>query len=72
MPSRPFASKSIAMPNDLDEKIKIACEVLKAQPILNKKIGVFYYRFFFRYHCFFVNDGSNVTLEKISKQNEKD
>jgi len=30
MPSRPCVSKSIAMPNDLDEKVKIAQEVLKA------------------------------------------
>jgi hypothetical protein len=41
MSNRPFASKSIAMPNDLDEKIEIAWEVLKAQLILNKKHGSF-------------------------------
>jgi hypothetical protein len=29
MLSRPFAVKIIAMPNDLDERIKIAWEVLK-------------------------------------------
>jgi hypothetical protein len=37
MPSQPSASKSIALPNDLDEKIEIAWEVLKVQLILNKK-----------------------------------
>ncbi len=37
MSSRPFATKIIAMPNDLDEEIKIAWEVLKAQFILNPK-----------------------------------
>jgi hypothetical protein len=35
MLSQPFASKSIAMPNDFDEKLKITWEVLKAQFILN-------------------------------------
>jgi hypothetical protein len=34
MPSRPCASKSIAMPNDLDEEIEIAWEVLKPQLII--------------------------------------
>jgi hypothetical protein len=47
MPSQPFASKSIALPNDLDEKIKVAWEVLKAQLILNKKTWVLHYRLFF-------------------------
>ncbi len=37
--SRPFASKSIAMPNDLDEELKIAWEVLKAQLMLKKNMG---------------------------------
>jgi hypothetical protein len=35
MPNRPFASKCIALPNDLDEKIKVAWEVLNAQFIVN-------------------------------------
>jgi hypothetical protein len=37
MPSWPSTFKSIALPNDLDEKIEIAWEVLKVQLILNKK-----------------------------------
>jgi hypothetical protein len=36
-PSQLCAFKSIPMPNDLDEKIKIEWEILKAQPIVNKK-----------------------------------
>jgi hypothetical protein len=59
------------MPNDFDEKIKIPWEVLKVQPILNKKIGVFHYRLFFPYHCFVVTDGSNVALEKINIENKQ-
>jgi hypothetical protein len=47
MPSWPFASKSIALPNDLDEKIEVAWEVLKAQLIVNKKTWVLHYRLFF-------------------------
>jgi len=47
LPSQPFASKSIAMPNDFDEKIEITWQVLKAQLIFNKKTWVFHYRFFF-------------------------
>jgi len=47
MPSQPSTSKNIAMPNDLDEEIKIAWEILKAQFILNKKTWVFHYRLFF-------------------------
>jgi hypothetical protein len=39
-PSGPYASKSIAMPNDLYEEAKIAWEVLKAQHILNKNAWV--------------------------------
>jgi len=71
MPIRPSASKNIAMPNDFNEKIKIAWEILKAQPIVNKTIGVHHYRLFFPYHCFVVNDGSNVALEKISIKNKQ-
>jgi hypothetical protein len=37
IPSQPSASKSVGMPNDLDEKIEIAWEVLKGQLIVNKK-----------------------------------
>jgi hypothetical protein len=47
MPSQPFASKSITMPNDLNEEIKITWEVLKLQLILYKKTRVFHYNFFF-------------------------
>jgi len=35
------------MPNDLDEKIEIAWEVLKVQLIVNKKTWVLHYRLFF-------------------------
>jgi hypothetical protein len=63
MPSRPCAFKSIAMPNDLDEEIKIAWEVLKPQLIAIKK-HVFHYKFFSHIIFFVVNDGSNVVLEK--------
>ncbi len=71
MPSQPFASKSIALPNDLDEKIKVAWEVLKAQLILNKKTWVLHYRLFFLQHCFVVNDGNNVMLVKRSIKNKE-
>jgi hypothetical protein len=47
MPSQPSTSKSIAMANDLDEKIEIAWEVFKAQLILNKETWVLHYRLFF-------------------------
>ncbi len=47
MPSQPSASKSIAMPKDLDEEIKITWEVFKAQLILNKKTWVLHDRLFF-------------------------
>jgi hypothetical protein len=47
IPSWPYASKSIAMPNDLDEEIEIAWEVFQAQLILNKKTWVLHYRLFF-------------------------
>jgi hypothetical protein len=46
LPSQPSASKSIAMPNDFDEKIEIAWQVLKVQLIFKKKTWVFHYRFF--------------------------
>ncbi len=46
LPSQPCASKSIAMPNDFNEKIEIAWQVLKVQLIFNKKTWVFHYRFF--------------------------
>jgi hypothetical protein len=47
MPSKPSTSKSIGMPNDLDEEIEIAWEVFKAQLILKKKTWVLHYRLFF-------------------------
>jgi hypothetical protein len=47
MPSQPSRSKCIVMPNDLDEEIEIAQEVLKAQLILNNKTWVLHYRLFF-------------------------
>jgi hypothetical protein len=47
MLSRPSTSKSIAMPNDLDEEIEIAWEVLKVQLIVNKKTWVLNYRLSF-------------------------
>jgi hypothetical protein len=46
LPSQPFASKSIAMPNEFREKIEIAWQVLKVQLIFNKKTWVFHYRIF--------------------------
>jgi hypothetical protein len=47
MPTQLCAFKSIPMPNDLDEKIKIEWEILKVQPIVNKKTLVLHYRLFF-------------------------
>jgi hypothetical protein len=47
VPCQPSTSKSIAMPNDFDEEIKIAWEVFKTQLILNKKTWVLRYRLFF-------------------------
>jgi hypothetical protein len=35
MPNEPSTFESIAMPNDLDEEVKIAWEVLKVQFIQN-------------------------------------
>jgi hypothetical protein len=43
-PNGPFAFENIAMPNDLDEDVKIEREVLKVQLILNFKTWVFHYR----------------------------
>jgi hypothetical protein len=51
MPSRPFAVKNIAMPNDLDEEIKFAWEVLKVQLMLKKKTWVLHYRFSVAFFC---------------------
>jgi hypothetical protein len=70
MPSQPCAYKSITMPNDLDEKIEIAWEVLKGQFILIFFKWVLQYRLCFLYHCFVVNDGSNIVLEKGSIENK--
>ncbi len=71
MPSWPFASKNIAMPNDLDEEIEITWKVLKGQLILNKKPWVFTYRLFFPYHFFVVNDGSNIVHEEQNMENKQ-
>ncbi len=45
LPCQPSTYKSIAMPNDFDEKIEIAWQVFKVQLIFNKKTWVFHYRF---------------------------
>jgi hypothetical protein len=43
---QPSTSKSIMIPNDLDEEIEITWEVLKPQLILNKKTWNPHYRLF--------------------------
>ncbi len=43
MASSPYASKSIAMPNDLDENIEITWEVLKVEFILKKNMGLSFF-----------------------------
>jgi len=48
MPSQPSTLQNIPVPNELDEEIEIACEALKAQLIMNKKIWVFHFRLFFQ------------------------
>jgi hypothetical protein len=60
--NEPSTSKSITMPNDLDEEAEIAWEVLRVQCILNQKTLVPHHKLSFPEHFFVVNDGSKPNI----------
>lgn len=58
MPNEQSTFESIAMPSDLDEKVKIAWQVLKVQFILNQKAQILHYKLSLPYNFFVVNVGN--------------